>query len=295
MSLLSCLSVYVHCCSHPRHWAILFSCLLIQQRKASCRINTEKQFFMTRGRIFLILYGDLVDFLPTNHRTRTIHYILDRRASIKDIIESQGIPHTEIGRIDMEGRQLSFRHIGEDGERIHLHPFTEQTPLRTATVLRHDPLKNIAFMCDSTVSRLARNMRMAGLDTENAPEISLVDIARQASSAGRILISRNRDLLKCRTVNFGQLIRSVHHRLQLREVFARFRPENLLDPFSRCLVCNSTLVVVDKEHIIHFLEPLTQKYYHSFKKCPGCGKIYWHGSHLAKMEKTLHAVLKTLD
>ncbi|HKJ64883.1 MAG TPA: Mut7-C RNAse domain-containing protein [Desulfopila sp.] len=250
---------------------------------------------MTPGRIFLILHGDLVDLLPTNHRTRTIHYILDRRASIKDIIESQGIPHTEIGRIDIEARQVSFRHIGEDGEKIHLHPFTEQTPLRTATVLHPEPLDSIAFMCDSTVSRLARNMRMAGLDTENTAEASPIDIGRQASSAGRILVSRSHDLLKCRTVNYGQLIRSVHHRLQLQEVFARFRPEDLIVPFSRCLVCNSALVVVDKECIIHFLEPLTKKYYHCFKKCPGCGKIYWHGSHIAKMEKILHSVLDTLD
>ncbi len=250
---------------------------------------------MTPGRIFLILHGDLVDLLPKNRRHRTIRLILDRRASIKDIIESQTIPHTEIGRMEMEGRQLSFRHIGENGERIHLHPFSRHTPLTTATVLRPEPLENIAFMCDSTVSRLGRHMRMAGLDTANAPEASLVEVGSQASAAGRILVSRNRDLLKCRTVNFGQLIRSVHHRLQLREVFVRFRPENLIAPFSRCLVCNSTLVAVDKEEILHLLEPLTRKYYHSFKKCSACNKIYWHGSHIVRMEQLLRSTLAALD
>lgn len=250
---------------------------------------------MKCGQMQLIFYGDLVDLLPKNHRKSVVPYILDRRASIKDIIESLGIPHTEIGRIEKQGRQLSFRHIGEDGEILHLHPFTGSTPLTKATVLRPEPLQNVAFMYDSTVFKLGRNLRMAGLDAANAPEAPAADIGRLASSAGRILVSRNRELLKCRTVTFGQLIRSVHHRQQLREVFARFRPAGLLDPFSRCLACNAPLVKVDKEEIVHTLEPLTKLYYSSFKRCSGCGKIYWHGSHIARMEKILQSALEVLD
>lgn len=247
---------------------------------------------MAYGQMLLIMHGDLVDLLPKGHRNSVVRYILDRRASIKDIIESLGIPHTEIGRIEQQERQLSFRHVGEDGEVILLHPFTGNTPLTEATVLRPEPLQRIAFMYDSTVSKLGRNLRMAGLDSEEAPAAPLVDIGRLASSAGRILVSRNRELLKCKTVNFGQLIRSVHHRQQLREVLARFRPTHLLDPFSRCLVCNAALVEVAKEEVIHTLEPLTKKYYSFFKRCSGCGKVYWHGSHIARMEEILRSVLK---
>jgi hypothetical protein len=244
---------------------------------------------MENAAIRCVFYGSLVELLPGKKGTTEIFYPLRRRAAIKDIIESLAIPHTEVGKIEKEGVRLGFHHIAVAEEQFHIFPFDSETPILQPTVLRPIPFSSISFMVDDTVRRLGRNMRMAGLDTAVAPPGRLTEIAHLATFQERILVSRNRDLLKCKDVLFGQLIRSEDHIIQLREVLRRYIFVEKLQLLSRCLEFNTVLQPVKKEDVLHRLEPLTRKYYFIFKKCPGCGKIYWHGSHVEKMEKLIAA------
>jgi len=238
-----------------------------------------------------IFHGNLAELLPKKYRDNEDIYPLNRRAAIKDIIESLSIPHTEVGKIEKDGEQTTFHHIGVAGEMFHIYPFSSDTPVLQPTILRPQPFSSISFMADDTVRKLRRNMRMAGLNTAAVPHKQLTEIAISATRKQRILVSRNRDLLKCKDVVFGQLVRSGDHVLQLREVFCRYTFAERPTPFSRCLECNNVLQDVKKEEILDQLQPLTRKYYFTFKKCPGCAKIYWHGSHLEKMQRILDSAV----
>ncbi len=239
----------------------------------------------------IVFHGNLFELLSKKLKSSEVGYSLNRRATIKDIIESLGIPHTEVGKIEKGEEQLTFHHIGVAGEPYHIYPFTCDTPVLRPTILRPLPFSSISFIADDTVGKLRRNMRMAGLDTSAAPLKPLTEIAASATQQQRILITRNRDLLKCKDVIFGQLVRSGDHVIQLREVFCRYTFAERPIPFSRCLECNIFLLDAQKKDILDELQPLTRKYYFSFKKCPGCTRIFWHGSHLEKMRGIVNSVL----
>ncbi len=248
----------------------------------------------------LRLHGDLRDLLSRElSREEVLCYRLNRRASIKDIIESLGIPHTEIGAIDAGGRQLDFTYIPERGEQFDIWPNSSRFPPTAPAPLRPEPLPSCRFLVDINAARCAGLLRMAGFDTasvlESAALRSKKDIAEAGVAEKRILLSRDRELLKLRQVIFGRLLRAQHSFDQLVEIIDFYGLHSQLAPFSRCMKCNHLLTPVAKETIMHRLEPLTKKYYSSFKQCASCSSIYWQGSHHQHMLKRLEPLLITQE
>src|SRR5665648_185467 len=96
-----------------------------------------------------------------------------------------------------------------------------------------------------------------------------------------------KDLLKRKELVFGYLVREIYPEKQLAEVIHLFGIKEQLKPLSRCMRCNGLLQKVAKEQILDQLEPLTKKYYHSFRQCRLCHHIYWPGSHRDKMLRLL--------
>jgi uncharacterized protein with PIN domain len=242
---------------------------------------------MDQNFLYLIFHGDTRDLLRLVSHNGIIAYPLDRRATIKDIIEAVGVPHTEVGRIVYGSQDLTFQFIPAGGERIDIYPFTRHIGVTQTTVLRPDPLPWLKFLIDINVAKLARNLRMAGLDATLVADPAIAEIARLANSEQRIVLTRNRELLKIRTIRFGQLLRSMDSQAQLIEVVRRYGLDGNLRPFTRCLCCNELLLPVAKQDIDHRLQPLTRKYYNDFKQCPLCQNIFWRGSHHAKMVEML--------
>ncbi len=142
-------------------------------------------------------------------------------------------------------------------------------------------------MVDVNVAKLGSLLRMAGIDTAYPANLSDADIAAVAEQQGRILLSRDRGLLKHKIIIHGHLVRSQLPGEQLAEVVHLYGLRDLLQPFSRCMLCNSLLVHVEKATILDRLEPLTIKYYQVFYLCPSCDKIYWSGSHKEGMNRLL--------
>lgn len=243
----------------------------------------------------LVLHPDnkLKQLLPRNlRRKNTVVYPLTRRASIKDIIESLHVPHTEIGSIIVNNRQVTFGHIPQAGEQIFLHAFTAtDADMTRPCPLRPGPFPGAAFMVDVNVGKLALLLRMSGIDTWYDARLNEADLARRAADRNRILLSRNRDLLQRKIVTWGHLVRAQHPEEQLAEVITLFQLHKSIKPFSRCLECNTRLQPVEKSTILHRLEPLTRKYYQRFYRCPDCDKIYWQGSHQQHMERRLRKIL----
>jgi uncharacterized protein with PIN domain len=246
------------------------------------------------ARVLLAFHGDTLDLLTRVPETdHTIVYPLSRRASIKDILESLGVPHTEVGKIILEGVEQGFEKIAENGEHFEIHSLSPALPPTMATILRPDPLITCCrFLVDINVGRLAGLLRMAGCDAEAIDrDSSSRAIVQKSTGENRILLTRNKDLLKHRDLVYGRLIRSQDPDLQLREIINLYHLKNHLQPFTRCISCNGLLADIKKEDIIDRLLPLTKKYFNCFRICMDCSKIYWHGSHHEKMTDKLRIIL----
>lgn len=214
-------------------------------------------------------------------------YPLERRASIKDILEAVGIPHTEIGHLTTAASEIDFSYIPADGERITVEaipvPFAVTRPSR----LRPQSYDHVRFLTDLNVGKLASLLRLAGLDTLDDGNMPDPELAALAAGQQRILLTRDRLLLCRKEVLFGRLIRHSDPYAQLAEVIEVFGLQDEVRPFSRCMKCNAVLDEVAKTTVLPRLQPLTRIYYQNFKRCPRCDSIYWKGSHRLSMEKFL--------
>jgi len=219
-----------------------------------------------------------------------VRYSLVRRASIKDIIESLGIPHTEIGNIRQNDKELTFCTIPNPGSIFHITPVAKPFQITVSSILRPVPLTEYRFIIDVNVSKLGSLLRLAGFDSFTPSNQDDAFLAEYAVAQQRVLLSRDMQLLQRRNIVFGRLIRNSDPYQQLREVFDIFGLHDKINPFSRCLACNQPLCTVKKETILHLLEPLTKKYYSTFKRCISCKNIYWPGSHRYRVEEKLRKV-----
>ena len=212
----------------------------------------------------------------------SVRVCLDRRACVKDLIESVGIPHTEVGEVRIGNSPVGFGGVPETGTAVAVTapavPFDATRP----SLLRPDPLEPVRFIVDENVERLGRLLRLAGVDTSPSGRVPDQMLADRAVREGRIVLTRDRLLLMRSSITWGRLVRAAAPWDQLGEVVRFFGLGPLVDPFSRCPVCNGVLAAVPPDEVEDLLEPLTKRYYHRFRRCPGCGRVYWAGSHHAR-------------
>ena len=229
--------------------------------------------------------GELVGRRRAN--ASTIRYPVERRASVKDVVEALGVPHTEVGRLMANGGEVDFSHLLAPGDEVTVEPLVPPVDVTTATRLRPEALPRVRFLIDHNVAKLAARLRMAGFDTLFNPEWHDEELAQESHRQECVLLTRDVQLLKRKAVEHGHLVREERPTRQLAEILHFYGLNEAVRPFGRCLRCNTPLTEVAKAEILHHLEPLTKKYYHSFRRCPGCAKIYWAGSHHAKMLRLL--------
>jgi uncharacterized protein with PIN domain len=215
-------------------------------------------------------------------RPSFLHHF-EPRASIKDVIESLGVPHPLIGRLLVNGSEVDFNYILLDKDNVRVSPLAPPVNPLSPHLLRPIPLPWIAFVVDVNVGKLALLLRMLGFDTLYGNEIRNGKLAEIASSQKRILLTRDISLLKRKIVMHGYLLQNQNPTRQVIEVVRLYDLGSRMRPMTRCMPCNGLLVPVSKEAIMDRLEPLTRKYYHTFHICRNCGKIYWPGSHHEKI------------
>jgi uncharacterized protein with PIN domain len=234
------------------------------------------------------VYGPLNDFLPASHRQKPWTRAVQGHPSVKDLLESTGVPHPEIDLILVNGTSVAFDHPIQDGDRIAVFPRFLLFDIDTLTRVRPRPLDTTRFIADVHLGTLARHLRLAGLDTAYLPDADDAALADAADRERRILLTRDQGLLKRRSVAHGYFIRETHPRRQFVEVLRRFGPLDL-QPFSRCLRCNGVLRDVAKSEVHAKLLPRTQQYYDHFQVCSGCGRVYWRGSHWKRLKQAIDA------
>ena len=235
--------------------------------------------------IYLRFYEELNDFLSKNQRKVEFVKELLLPTTVKDLIESCGVPHTEVDLILVNGQSVDFGHKVNDGDKTSIYPMFESIDVSPVTHLQDRPLRNLKYFVDAPLGKLARLMRLIGLDVHYDRKITGLEFLETALKKKRILLTRNRQLLMPNKVTHGYCIHSNDPYQQIKEVVRRFDLTQQLRPFTRCSICNNKLKKVAKKEIINLLEPLTKKYYDNFKHCPGCGKIYWRGSHFNALQK----------
>jgi len=237
------------------------------------------------AQVQLRFYEELNDFLPPALRKTTITYELTRRASVKDVIESFGVPHTEIELILANGRSVDFSYIVQAGDRISVYPMFEALDISPLIRLREKPLRELRFIIDANLGRLARYLRLLGFDTLYRNNYPDQEIARIAQQDRRIVLTRDRALLQHKSITHGYFVRSDKPREQVKEILARLDLYDHVHPFTRCLRCNGEMEDVEKHTVDHQLQPRTRQYYDRFRRCTACGQAYWRGSHFERMER----------
>lgn len=228
-------------------------------------------------------YEELNDFLKPEQRKRTLTYRFNGHPGIKDAIEAQGVPHTEVDLIVVNGESAGFDYQLRPGDRVAVYPVFEGLDISPIVKLREKPLRQTAFVVDVNLGRLARHLRLLGFDTLFSNAYADPEIVAIAAAQKRIVLTRDRRLLHAKAVTHGYWVRSVLVAEQVAEVLRRFDLADQVRPFSRCADCNGRIEPVAKEAVLDQLEPKTKKYYSTFYRCPACGKIYWEGSHVGKI------------
>lgn len=232
--------------------------------------------------ITLVPEGNLTDF--TNRSKLTIH--ITGHPSVKDVAESAGIPHVEIGSVSENGNFIGFDTAVKDGDRFRLIPADWKNRVLSGNLQPPWP-DGFRFVLDVHLGRLAREMRLLGLDVKYRNDYSDNDIVDITYREQRFVLTRDLGLLKHGSVSYGHWMRHIETGSQIGELLAAFDLDSQIYPFSRCLTCNSILAPVEKKTVSKLLPPRVKKNYRNFRQCPGCGKIYWKGSHYERMKHRL--------
>jgi uncharacterized protein len=243
------------------------------------------------GAVTVRVYAELNDFLPKDRRYRSFSYPLNGGNSLKHLIESAGIPHTEIEVILINGESVDLSATVSSGDRISVYPVFESIDVTGLIALRPKPLRKTSFVLDVHLGKLALILRLLGFDAKFPGNVSDDELAEISAEEQRILLTRDTMLLKRNRVTHGCYVHSQYPEEQAGEILERLDLRDSVKPFSRCLACGACLEPVKKDEIIDRLEPLTKKYYDEFSICSDCSKIYWKGSH----HEPLIGLLERLD
>ena len=227
-------------------------------------------------------HGELEDFIARERRGVAFDYACARAATIKHAIESLGVPHTEAGRLLVNSHPATLPRIVREGDTIEIFP---NSPANAS------PDEIPEFVADAHLGGLARMLRMLGINTLYENAISDSEIIELAMRERRIVLTRDRELLKIRDVARGCFVHAQKPEAQLREVAARYGLQRHMQPFTLCLHCNFRLEAIDKSAVTGRLPERITERYAEFMRCPGCGRIYWQGSHWARMREMLGASL----
>ncbi len=208
-----------------------------------------------------LFYGSLNDFLLIGQRHQVIEQPLAEHAAVKHPIESLGVPHPEVEAILVNKEPADFGYQLQDGDFVEVYP-QDVPELPAAYVLLRPPITPpVRFVADTHLGRLAAYLRMLGFDTLYRNDYDDPQLAAIAADEGRVLLTRDRGLLKHKSVVYGFCPREVDPHQQIVSVLKRYRLGSQIQPWRRCIHCNGLLQDVEKNAVLDRLEPKTKLYY----------------------------------
>ncbi|MBF6047498.1 hypothetical protein GO001_20035 [Streptomyces sp. NRRL B-1677] len=229
---------------------------------------------MSRPEIHVTLAPELRLFANSELRRERAPVAIDASSSLGHVVESLGVPLTEAGALLVDGRPAAVSHVPSAGESVEVRAV--ERPQRV-------PGAPLRFLLDVHLGTLARRLRLLGVDAAYESE-DIGDPALAALSAAerRVLLSRDRGLLRRREIWAGAYVYSDRPDEQLRDVLSRFAP--VLAPWTRCTACNGPLADAAKDTVAERLEHGTRRTYDVFAQCTVCERVYWRGAHHSRLE-----------
>lgn len=249
---------------------------------------------MSSCRVLFRFYEELNDFLPQEKHKRDIELRFEPPVPVRHLIETLGVPHTEVEVILANGVSVDLEHLLQDGDRVSVYPVFESLDVAPLLRIRQTPLRDPRFLADAHLGKLAHLLRMLGFDTLFFNDAGDPRLASLSSDQGRVLLTRDRALLMRRKVSHGCYIRSTDPREQLLQVLKRLDLGNMLRPFSRCMECNRLLQAVSESEVAAGLPKGVACHYNAFWRCTGCGRVYWKGHHYQAMQVWIEKLKKEL-
>ncbi|MFI5818257.1 Mut7-C RNAse domain-containing protein [Streptomyces rishiriensis] len=224
---------------------------------------------MNAHRIRVEVAPELALFVPHARRAGATDLAVDGVSTLGHVVESLGVPLTEVGALLVDGRETPVSHIPAEGESVSVRPVAR--PQRV-------PGAPLRFLLDVHLGTLARRLRLLGVDAAyESTDIGDPALAALSAAEQRVMLSRDRGLLRRRELWAGAYVYSTAPEEQLRDVLDRFAPELL--PWTRCTACNGLLRQATKDEVADQLRQGTQQSYDVFAQCRSCGRAYWKGAH----------------
>jgi uncharacterized protein with PIN domain len=218
-------------------------------------------------------------FLAPRHRDGRVRVACDGVSTLGHVVESLGVPLTEIGSLVVNG-------VGAGpGRRLAAGDVAEA---RGAD--RPQRLPDARFILDVHLGTLARRLRLVGVDAAYANDLDDDTLIERANADRRVLLTQDRGLLRRHSLWRGAYVRGARPDDQLRDVLDRFAPP--LAPWTRCTACNGRLAPARKADVEPLLQPGTRRTYQVFSRCADCGRVYWRGAHGRRLAEIVDAAIR---
>jgi len=235
-------------------------------------------------------YEELNDFLARPLRRRAFSCVCAHAATAKHMIEALGVPHTEVELILVNGESVGFERQLNDGDRVAVYPKFEALDIQPLLRVRARPLRVMRFIADAHLGGLAQLLRLAGFDTLYDNHYPDADIEQLAAAEHRIVLTRDRELLKRRTITHGCYVRTLKPEAQLREIFDRLDLAGSAQPFRLCLTCNAPLRRIPKHEVAGRAPDGVLERHKQFVTCDVCRRVFWEGTHWQRMRALMDSV-----
>jgi uncharacterized protein GlcG (DUF336 family)/uncharacterized protein with PIN domain len=226
--------------------------------------------------------SDLWLFLRPRRRREEVVVPYDGNATLGHVIQSVGVPLTEVGPPIVDGARADVARPLHHGAVIELAPPPRPQSLPDGA----------RFLLDVHLGSLARRLRLLGIDTAYGTDADDAGLVERAARERRVLLTQDRGLLMRRALRAGAYVRGHGATAQQADVLDRFAPP--LAPWTRCPACNGDVVAVPKDEVLDRLEPGTRRRYEQFARCRSCGRVYWHGAHGRRLDAVVADALRVV-
>ncbi len=254
--------------------------------------DSENRTNILQTKVQFRVYAELNDFLRTDRRQVIFDYFYHGPVTIKEAIENLGIPHSSVDLVLVNGEPVGFNCHLAANDFISVYPVFELLDISEISKVRKETLRNIRFVVDCHLGRLAKNLRIMGFDTLYRNDYEDEEIRFLSKLQHRIILTKDKGLLMAKNVDRGYYVRSVDAMEQTKEVVRKFDLYSKINPLSRCLICNRKLVKLPPTFKSPDILDNTGKAFQEFFRCYNCDKFFWKGSHYKRM---IEAIVKYVE
>jgi uncharacterized protein len=222
---------------------------------------------------------ELALFLRPGQRSGPVRVTCDGVSTLGHVVESLGVPLTEVGGLVVNGSPAGPGYRPEGGDIAHVQAMP-----------RPQRVDSPVFLLDVHLGTVARRLRLVGVDAAYDRDADDDELISRANAGRRVLLTQDRGLLRRHRLWLGAYVRGTRPDDQFADVLSRFAPP--LAPWTRCTACNGVLVPAAKADVASELEPGTRRTYDSFSRCESCGRVYWRGAHGPRLQATVDAAIR---